>query len=101
MTAADTKETMEISSKGSRAAATLASSFLALAVYAVGLLAPLTPSYGTPSLIHLVVFWVLPMGLLASVWLWDRSIVGRVSASLLLVSVLLSYLWISYPMWSG
>ncbi len=92
---------MEISSTGSRAAATLASFFFAIAVYVVGLLAPLTPSYGTPSLLHLVVFWVFPLGLLASNWLWDRSIVGRAFAGLLLVSVFLSYLWISYPMWSA
>ena len=92
---------MEISSKGSRAAATLVSLLLALAVYAVGLLSPLTPSYGTPNLLHLTVFWMFPLGLLASVWLWDQSAVGRVSASLLLGSVLVSYLWIAYPMWSG
>jgi hypothetical protein len=101
MTATSPKETMEISSKGGRAAATFASYLLAIAIYAVGLLSPLTPSYGTPSIFQLIVFWVFPMGLLASVWIWDHSVVGRLFATMLFLSILASYIWISHPMWSN
>ena len=72
---------------------------LSPAIYIVGLIAPLTPSYGTPNLLHIVGFWLAPMGLLASIWFWDRSVLGRASASILLVAILTSYIWIAYPMW--
>lgn len=68
-------------------------------VYMAGLLSPLTPSYGMPGVIDLVVFWLLPMGWLAAVWLRDKSFPGRAITGGLLVLIFGSYIWFSYPIW--
>ena len=87
-----------VSSTGIRAIATLAVLILAPLIYAYGLVAPLTPSHGdgAPAVLDVVGFWVLPLGMLASIWGWDRSVVGRASAALVFAAVFGSYLWVAW-----
>jgi len=68
-------------------------------VYMVGLLSPLTPSYGMPGVIDLAGFWLFPMGLLVAVCLWGKSLLVRLISGGLLALILGSYLWILYPIW--
>lgn len=66
----------------------VAANFIALLIYAVGLIAPLTPSEGSPSLVVILMFVGAPVAILA--WC-TRSCGSRVAAlffGLQLVSVL-------------
>ena len=84
---------------GSETSMKFVSLLVAPLVYMAGLLSPLTPSYGMPGVIDLVVFWLLPMGWLAAVWLRDKSFPGRAITGGLLVLIFGSYIWFSYPIW--
>lgn len=67
---------------------------IAWSVYAVGLLAPLTPSEGSPALWEILVFLGFPVAIL----FWcTRFVVSRLAAifaSLQLVAVLGFYAWL-------
>ena len=90
---------METTSTGKTAIKSLLVVLVSPVVYVVGLIAPLTPTEGYPTVLSLLGFWLLPMAALAAVWTWDRSIVGRVTSSVVFVLILASYAWISLPMW--
>jgi hypothetical protein len=62
--------------------------------FCFGLIAPLTPSEGMPTLASLFVFWLVPMALLAGVWVWDHSVIGRGLSATLLVLILAFYSWL-------
>ena len=86
-----------LTSSGKAALATLGTLVLAPVWFGLGLIAPLTPSEGNPSLLNLLCFWLAPMGFLACVWTWDKSVVGRCSAGILLAAILLAYAWLMWP----
>ena len=93
---------MLIISSGKQALGTLAAVLIAAVWFGSGLISPLTPSEGTPTLGFLLGFWIAPMALLIGVWVWDKSIAGRSVAAALLLLILLPYLWwILLPMHSG
>lgn len=79
------------SSTGARAVATLLTLLFALVMYGAGLIAPLTPSKGAPSLIEVSLCWILPMFALGALWLWDRSIVGCATSAIVLALMFVSY----------
>jgi hypothetical protein len=90
---------MKETGSGRGAAMRFVSLLVAPLVYMAGLLSPLTPSYGMPGVTDLVVFWLLPMAWLITVWLRDKSLPGRVITGGLLALILGSYIWILYMIW--
>ena len=72
-----------------------------LALFLVGLLSPLTPSEGNPSLIALLSFLLLPMALLL-VFAWRvRNSVVRLFAVLGAVAMPLFIVWLLFPQRPG
>ena len=93
MTGTQTTSSVTFSSSGKTALGTLAAVLVAPVWFGLGLIAPLTPSQGAPSVLSLLGFWLAPMALLAGVWFWDRSVLGRTTASGLLLLILAPYSW--------
>jgi hypothetical protein len=71
-----------------RSAALLVADVLALAIYAFGLIAPLTPSEGCPSRVEQAVFVGLPIAVLCGVCYVTRSRAARVIVTLQAVAIL-------------
>ena len=90
-----------MSSVGRAVRATLGVLVLAPLWFGLGLLSPLTPSEGAPSLVALLAFWVAPMISLASVWAWDKSVVGRLGATAVFLLILVPYLVLIWPLFGS
>ncbi len=85
---------MQFASSGRKALLTIGTLIGAPLWFAFGLIAPLTPSTGFPSLWELLVFWVAPLVALGSIWVWDGSLIARCTSIVVLALVLLPYLWL-------
>ena len=69
---------------------------IAVVIFAIGLIAPLTPSEGRPSLPTLALFVALPLGLLSFAGYRARSMPARVVFAMLSAAVAVVSLWLLY-----
>lgn len=74
---------------------------LALVVFVVGLIAPLTPSEGTPTVRDLSLFLFGPILLMASAVYFARSLTGRLVLVAELLLVLVAAYKLIYPMYKN
>ena len=80
--------------QGGRLALGLAA--VAIAIFAIGLIAPLTPSEGRPNVPTLALFVGMPLVLLSVVGYRARSTPGRVICAALVAAVAGISLWLLY-----
>jgi len=71
-----------------RPAVIAGASFFAIFLFGVGLISPLTPSEGMPTLVDVVVFVGVPIVLLLGAALLARDILARIALLLLAVALL-------------
>jgi hypothetical protein len=71
----------------------------ALMLFGVGLIAPLTPSYGVPAARDLMLFLLGPVLILAASIYYARSIPGKIVLGFVLLLILAAAINLIYPMY--